>query len=67
MSGWITDEDLSGGTLTGIYAVVTGKKKKKGRKTPPQNNSDPYNLIGAKTTAGHHAIWDGALGHYKYL
>jgi hypothetical protein len=56
---------IYGAPLIWVPAIVSGKKKKKGRATPVQDPSDPYSLIAAKTTAGHKAVWDGALGHYK--
>jgi hypothetical protein len=62
--GW-TDIKLDGGAYyVPTVTVVSGKKKKKGRATPAQDQTDPYNLIAAKTTAGHKAVWNGGHGHY---
>lgn len=55
-----------GGSGYKTWGTTTTKKKKKGRSSPAQNPADPYNLVGAKTTTGHKAAWDGTLGHYKY-
>ena len=53
-------------TTASRTGTTTTRRTSKGTTTAAQNNADPWNLISAKTTAGHKATWDGGLGHYKY-